>query len=125
MGHGQGIPPYGAVRPMGHGQGIPPYGAVRSMGHGQGGWLSSTTVRPMGHGKGILPYSTVQPMGHGAHTPSYGPWVMGICTCRTATYGPWVMGFCHAVWPMTHGEKVAETCADVCTTGHPHPSAPS
>jgi hypothetical protein len=20
------------------------------------------------------------------------------------------MGFCHAVWPMTHGEKVAETC---------------
>ena len=64
----------------------------------------------MGHGQAILSYSTVQPMGHGAHTPSYGPWVMGICTCRTATYGPWVMGFCHAVWPMTHGEKVAETC---------------
>ncbi|KAF9777800.1 hypothetical protein BJ322DRAFT_1025533 [Thelephora terrestris] len=47
-------------------------------------------------------------MGHGAHTPPYGPWVMGICTCRTATYGPWVMGFCHTVRSMGHEEKVAE-----------------
>ena len=66
----------------------------------------------MGHGW----YNIVQPMGHGVVRVLYGPWVMGGTTSMThglynivrccMAHGSW--GFCRIVWPMGHGEKVAE-----------------
>ena len=35
---------------------------------------------------------------------------MGFLYRCTALYGPWVMGSGHDVWPMGHGEKIAERC---------------